>query len=88
MLELRHFRTLVAIEQTGKLSEAAARVHLTQSALSHQVRALEADYGPLFDRTAKGVTFTSHVLRLAHAGDGPVPQPLAGGRAGPRRRFP
>src|SRR5258708_14074331 len=64
MLELRHFRTLVAIEQTGKLSEAAARVHLTQSAVSHQVRALEADYGPLFDRTGKGVTFTSAGLRL------------------------
>src|SRR5258706_14916178 len=64
VIELRHLRTLVAIEQTGKLSEAAVRVHLTQSALSHQVRGLETQYGPLFDRTAKGVTFTSAGLRL------------------------
>jgi LysR family transcriptional regulator for metE and metH len=64
LIELRHLRSLAAIEQTGKLSEAAARVHLTQSALSHQVRALEDRYGPLFERTAKGVTFTSAGLRL------------------------
>ncbi len=64
MIELRHLRSLAAIEQTGKLSEAAARVHLTQSALSHQVRALEDRYGSLFERTAKGVTFTSAGLRL------------------------
>lgn len=64
VIELRHLRTLLAIEQTGKLSEAAARVHLTQSALSHQVRALESEYGLLFDRTPKGVAFTSAGLRL------------------------
>ena len=42
MLEIRHLRSLVAIADTGKLAHAAGEVHLTQSALSHQIRALEA----------------------------------------------
>jgi LysR family transcriptional regulator for metE and metH len=64
MLELRHFRTLLALQETGKLSTAAARVHLTQSALSHQVRALEERFGPLFDRARGGVVFTATGVRL------------------------
>jgi LysR family transcriptional regulator for metE and metH len=64
MLEFRHFRTLIALQETGKLSAAAARVHLTQSALSHQVRALEQRFGPLFDRARGGVIFTAAGVRL------------------------
>ena len=64
MIEIRHLRTLAAIAETGKLSTAAQRVHLTQSALSHQVRALEARYGALFDRARGGVAFTPAGLRL------------------------
>lgn len=50
-LEIRHLRTLAAIAETHSLSKAAARLHLTQPAVSHQVRALEELYGlPLFER--------------------------------------
>ncbi|WP_430228937.1 LysR family transcriptional regulator [Nitrosomonas communis] len=35
MLELRHLRTLTALQETGSLSLSAKRVHLTQSALFH-----------------------------------------------------
>ena len=60
MLELRHLRSLVAIADSGKLAAAAGRVHLTQSALSHQVRALEAHYGiALFQRTSAGLRHTA-----------------------------
>jgi LysR family transcriptional regulator for metE and metH len=59
MLELRHLRSLRAIAETNKLGLAAERVFLTQSALSHQIRALEAHYGiVLFQRTAQGLRFT------------------------------
>ena len=41
MIEIRHLKTLVALRDTGSLVDAAERVHLTQSALSHQLKDLE-----------------------------------------------
>jgi LysR family transcriptional regulator for metE and metH len=41
MIELRHLRTLAALRETGSLVEAAEKVFLTQSALSHQIKDLE-----------------------------------------------
>ncbi|NOT66956.1 MAG: LysR family transcriptional regulator [Methylophilaceae bacterium] len=70
MIELRHLRSLKAIAETGKLGLAAERVFLTQSALSHQIRALEQHYAiTLFQRTAHGLRFTpagQRLLDLAH----------------------
>lgn len=65
MIELRHLRSLAAIADTGKLVHAASQVHLTQSALSHQMRALEEHYGAaLFQRTGAGLRFTPAGQRL------------------------
>ena len=65
MLEIRHLRSLIAIADTGKLATAADRVHLTQSALSHQIRAVEEHYAtPLFERTRQGLRFTPAGERL------------------------
>ena len=51
ILELRHLQTLLALVETGSLSRAATRVHLTQSAISHQIKQLEEHYGTgLFER--------------------------------------
>lgn len=62
-LELRHLKTLVALKETGSVSQAAKRVYLTQSALSHQLRLIEEQFGlALFERK-------SHPLRFTAAGD-------------------
>lgn len=44
-LEVRHLRTLLAIEETGSLSRAAELLCITQSAVSHQIKMLEDHYG-------------------------------------------
>ncbi len=65
MLELRHLRTLTALRDTGSLADAAERVCLTQSALSHQLRELETRVGcPLFIRKTRPVRFSSAGQRL------------------------
>lgn len=71
LLELRHLKTLLALADTGSVSQAAKRVFLTQSALSHQLKALEEHYGlPLFERKTQPLRFTpagERLLQLARA---------------------
>lgn len=65
MLEIRHLRTLTAIAEAGTISRAADRVHLTQSALSHQLKALESHYGvPMVTRDGQSVKLTEPAQRL------------------------
>ena len=52
-------RAFVAVAQTGGFTRAAQRLHLTQSAISHQMRRLEEQIGrPLMHRTTRSVTLT------------------------------
>jgi LysR family transcriptional regulator for metE and metH len=65
MIEIRHLRSLVAIADSRRIASAAERVHLTQSAVSHQIRAIEAHYGvTLFERRREGLRFTQAGERL------------------------
>lgn len=92
MIDLRHLRTLHALRETDSLHEAAERLHLTQSALSHQFRDMEERIGmPLFVRKSRPVRFTSAGLKLLQLADQVLPQirsterdlgMLAGGSAG------
>lgn len=75
MLELRHLRTLIALRDAGSLVEAAERVHLTQSALSHQIKDLEERLGgPLFVRKTRPVEFTRVGERLLALAEQVLPQ--------------
>jgi DNA-binding transcriptional LysR family regulator len=56
---LRHLRYFVAIAQEASFTSAARRVHVTQQALSAQIRQLEDVVGVrLFDRNSEGVSLT------------------------------
>ncbi len=66
-LELRHLRSLLAIEQTGTLARAAERLHVTQSALSHQIKSLEQYFdASLFLRNSKPLCLTPAGRKLVN----------------------
>ena len=74
-VELRHLRTLLALRDSGSLVEAAERLSLTQSALSHQLKDLENRLGcSLFVRKSRPVRFTPVGARLLKLADEIVPQ--------------
>jgi LysR family transcriptional regulator for metE and metH len=59
-LEVRHLKLLAAIAETGSVTEAGKRLHLTQSALSHQLRDAEEMLGTaLFLRLGKKMVLTA-----------------------------
>lgn len=92
MIELRHLRTLAMLRETGSLVEAAERLFLTQSALSHQLKDLEERLEcSLYERKTRPPRFTSAGRRLLELADEVLPMlrnaerdvaRLAGGEAG------
>lgn len=64
-IELRHLRLLRAIVEAGGLSAAAERLHLTQSAVSHQMKALERALNiSLLERATRPPQLTAAGRRL------------------------
>jgi LysR family transcriptional activator of glutamate synthase operon len=58
-MELRQLRYVEAVARHCHFTRAADELHIAQSALSHQVRRLEAELGTdLFERTSRTVTAT------------------------------
>jgi LysR family transcriptional regulator for metE and metH len=80
-LELRHLETLLALAECGSLSKAAERLYLTQSALSHQLKALEAHFGSsVVEKSARPLRFTAIGQRLLELAREVLPQVAAAGR--------
>jgi LysR family transcriptional regulator for metE and metH len=64
-LEVRHLRLVAAVAEVGSLTRAGERLHLTQSALSHQLRDIEARLGAaLFLRIGRRLALTPAGERL------------------------
>ncbi|AGW93773.1 MULTISPECIES: LysR family transcriptional regulator [Cupriavidus] len=62
---IRYFQTFLVAAETGSFSAAAARLALTQSAVSTQIRRLEEELDcTLFDRTGKSVALSEAGRRL------------------------
>ena len=64
-LEIRHLRLVSAVANVGSLTRAGDQLHLTQSALSHQLRDIESRLGAaLFLRVGKRLVLTPAGERL------------------------
>ena len=64
-LEVRHLQLVAAVADVGSLTRAGDRLHLTQSALSHQLRDIESRLGAaLFLRVGKRLVLTPAGERL------------------------
>lgn len=75
LLELRHLKTLVALQEAGNLLRAASLLNLTQSALSHQIKLLEEHYAcMLFERKTTPIRFTAAGERLLLLASTVLPQ--------------
>lgn len=67
-LEIRHLKLVAAIAEHGTLTRAGDVLHLSQSALSHQLRDLEERVGtPLFTRGKRQMTITPAGEKLLQA---------------------
>jgi LysR family transcriptional regulator for metE and metH len=74
-VELKHLRTIRAIHQAGGLGRAAEMLNMTQSALSHQVAALEDQAGmELFVRRSKPMRLSAAGLRMLRAAERILPE--------------
>lgn len=69
-MELWQLRTFVAVAETLNFTKASEKLNLTQSAISHQIKALEEEFRvPLFIRAKRGVILTDAgkiALEYAH----------------------
>lgn len=74
-LEFRHLRTIKAIHEAGGLARAAELMHITQSALSHQIKGLEDQAGvELFVRRSKPLRLSAAGHRLLRLAEQVLPQ--------------
>lgn len=68
-MNISQLRSLIAIEEAGGFSSAAETLFVTPSAISHQMRELEAELGvALFDRASRPPRLNAHGHAVAERG--------------------
>lgn len=74
-IDFRHLRTIRAIHSAGGLARAADLLHITQSALSHQIKGLEDQAGvELFVRRSKPLKLSAAGMRLLRVAEKVLPE--------------
>jgi len=74
-IEIRHLRSLQAISNSRSLADAAQQLHITQSALSHQIKAFENYFDTsLFFRGRKPLKLTPAGERMVGLAENILPQ--------------
>src|SRR5689334_15210874 len=74
-VEMRHLRLIATIAEHGSMTAAGRVLNLTQPALSHQLRDLEAKLrSPLFVRTSRRMVLTPAGEQLAQIARSVLPQ--------------
>lgn len=77
-IEFRHLKTIKAIHEAGGLARAAETLHITQSALSHQIKGLEAQAGvELFVRRSKPMRLSAAGMKLLRLAEEVLPRVAA-----------
>lgn len=75
MIELKHLKTLQALQQEGSVNKAATALFMTQSALSHQIKQLEQALNlKLFERKSSPLIWTSAGKILLKAAQDVLPK--------------
>ena len=74
-IELRHLRTIMAIHSAGSVAQAAEQLHITQSALSHQLKAIREQLGvDLFVKNTKPMRLAAEGVRFLRAAERILPE--------------
>ena len=74
-IELRHLRTIMAIHAAGSVAQAAEQLHISQSALSHQIKAIRDQLGvDLFVKNTKPMRLSAEGLRFLRAAERILPE--------------
>ena len=76
-LDLQQLKAFAVVAETGQLTRAAERLHLSQPAVSAQIKALEDEFEQrLFERSSQGMQLTAigrellvHTQSALHAVD-------------------
>ncbi len=64
-MELYQLRSFIAVAEAGHLTHASEKLHLSQPAVSAQIKALEDELDlPLFERSSSGMALTAAGARL------------------------